>query len=79
MQLGGTRFKKLTDAEKARRRANNLCLYCGEPNHHARNCPHRAFPHTGSRPAHSVHVAISPVTPATSPANAGAGNDATQP
>lgn len=54
MQLGGTRFKKLTDAEKERRRANNLCLYCGEPNHRARDCPKRV---SGPRSAYPAHVA----------------------
>lgn len=36
------RFKPLDEAEKRRRRDNNLCLYCGggpDPNHRANNCP----------------------------------------
>jgi hypothetical protein len=31
----------LTEAEKQRRRANRLCLYCGGPGHIAIHCPHR--------------------------------------
>lgn len=41
MEIDGTsqpRFKKLTDAEKKRRRDNNLCMYCGGPGHIAANC-----------------------------------------
>jgi hypothetical protein len=30
--------RKLTSEEKARRRALNLCLYCGNPGHIAMNC-----------------------------------------
>src|SRR4051794_24052683 len=67
MQLGGTRFKKLSDTEKERRQANNLCLYCGEPNHRAQDCPKRV---TGSRSAYSAHVATaSPLPTNGSPAN----------
>lgn len=40
MQLDSARTKgPLTEAEKQRRRANNLCLYCGGPGHLARVCP----------------------------------------
>jgi hypothetical protein len=31
----------LPEAEKQRRRANRLCLYCGGPGHIAIHCPHR--------------------------------------
>ena len=31
----------LSEAEKQRRRANRLCLYCGGPGHIAISCPHR--------------------------------------
>ena len=31
--------KTLTPQEKQRRRVEGLCLYCGEPNHVANNCP----------------------------------------
>ena len=31
--------RKLSPAERARRFRDNLCLYCGEPGHNARNCP----------------------------------------
>ena len=31
----------LSEAEKQRRRANRLCLYCGGPGHIAITCPHR--------------------------------------
>jgi hypothetical protein len=33
MQIDAAKFKPLTEAEKLRRRTNNLCLYCGNPGH----------------------------------------------
>ncbi len=36
MQIDTAKFKSLTEAEKLRRRTNNLCLYCGNPGHIAR-------------------------------------------
>jgi hypothetical protein len=36
MQIDAAKFKPLTEAEKLRQRANNLCLYCGNPGHIAR-------------------------------------------
>lgn len=33
------RYGPLSEAEKARRRRQNLCLYCGKPGHVAMNCP----------------------------------------
>jgi hypothetical protein len=48
MDLDGTttsrRFKPLTEAEKKRRRDNNLCLYCGDAGHKANECPKKARP-----------------------------------
>ena len=41
MQIDATKFKPLTEAEKLRRRTNNLCLYCGNPGHIARQCPQK--------------------------------------
>jgi len=41
MQLDTVRIKHLTPAEKQRRRQENLCLYCGKPNHIASNCPEK--------------------------------------
>jgi ribosomal protein L36 len=38
MQIDTTKFKPLTEAEKLCRRTNNLCLYCGNPRHIARQC-----------------------------------------
>lgn len=38
MQVGRL---KLTEQERARRRSNNLCLYCGEQDHFLKNCPNR--------------------------------------
>jgi hypothetical protein len=35
----GSSRRKLTDDEKAFRRANNLCSYCGEGGHYAAACP----------------------------------------
>jgi len=41
MQIDTAKFKSLTEAEKLRRRTNNLCLYCGNPGHIARQCPQK--------------------------------------
>jgi len=41
MQIDTTKFKPLTEAEKLCRRTNNLCLYCGNPRHIARQCPQK--------------------------------------
>jgi hypothetical protein len=32
----------ISDAEKERRRKNNLCFYCGKPEHNRKNCPELA-------------------------------------
>ena len=42
MEIDVTRRRgPLSEAEKQRRRANRLCLYCGGPGHIAITCPHR--------------------------------------
>jgi hypothetical protein len=41
MQIDAAKFKPLTKAEKLRQRTNNLCLYCGNPGHIARQCPQK--------------------------------------
>ena len=42
MEIDTTRRRgPLSEEEKQRRRANQLCLYCGGPGHIAVNCPHR--------------------------------------
>jgi hypothetical protein len=41
MQIDTAKFKSLTEAEKLRRRTNNLCFYCGNPGHIARQCPQK--------------------------------------
>jgi hypothetical protein len=41
MQIDTVKFKSLTEAEKLCRRTNNLCLYCGNPGHIARQCPQK--------------------------------------
>jgi hypothetical protein len=41
MQIDAAKFKPLTEAEKFRRRTNNLCFYCGNPGHIARQCPQK--------------------------------------
>ncbi len=41
MQIDAAKFKPLTEVEKLRRRTNNLCLYCGNPGHVARQCPQK--------------------------------------
>ncbi len=38
MQINTTKFKPLTEAEKLRRQANNMCFYCGNPGHIVRQC-----------------------------------------
>ena len=37
---GSTPKGPLSDAEKARRKQQVLCIYCGKPNHIWANCPH---------------------------------------
>ena len=39
---------KLTEAERNRRRTNNLCLYCGTAGHIAINCPISRCPYRGN-------------------------------
>ncbi len=41
MQLDAVRFRQLSVAERERRIANRLCLYCGLSGHIIRNCPSR--------------------------------------
>jgi hypothetical protein len=41
MHIDAAKFKPLTEAEKLHRRTNNLCLYCGNPGHIARECPQK--------------------------------------
>jgi hypothetical protein len=44
MQLDAIRPRTLTASEKERRRANNLCLYCGGSGHFAQSCPSKRHP-----------------------------------
>lgn len=39
MELDATRFTKLTDEERRRRRQFGLCMYCGAKGHYATKCP----------------------------------------
>ncbi len=41
MQIDATKFKPLIEAEKLCRRTNNMCVYCGNPGHIARQCPQK--------------------------------------
>ncbi|CAG8522341.1 9941_t:CDS:2, partial [Dentiscutata heterogama] len=41
MQIDSTRARTLSEEEKQRQQANNLCLYCGEPGHIAKSCPRK--------------------------------------
>jgi hypothetical protein len=41
MQIDAAKFKPLTEAEKLRRRTNNLCPYCGNLGHITRHCPQK--------------------------------------
>jgi hypothetical protein len=43
MELDGTR-RQITPTEKARRRAQGLCLYCGLSGHFAASCPQKRAP-----------------------------------
>ena len=56
----------LTPEEKQRRIDQNLCLYCGEPNHSATDCPKRKnfrpTPTTGSTPSHTKATTSGKVT-----------------
>jgi hypothetical protein len=38
MEIDRIRYKPLTNAQRQHRRANNLCLYCGSPDHMLRSC-----------------------------------------
>jgi hypothetical protein len=42
MQIDFSSFKKLLKKEKERRCKEDLCLYCDEKNHQARDCPIKA-------------------------------------
>ncbi|CAG8780078.1 2024_t:CDS:2 [Cetraspora pellucida] len=44
MQIDTLRYKPLLDEEKNRRRANRLCLYCGEQGHIAKGCSNKSNP-----------------------------------
>jgi len=44
------RFQPLSDAEKQRRRANNLCAYCASPDHALDGCPARPKPRRQTGP-----------------------------
>ena len=39
MEIDRIRYRPLTNAQRQHRRANNLCLYCGSPDHLIRSCP----------------------------------------
>jgi hypothetical protein len=39
MELDSTKRGPVPDAEKKRRRDNNLCAYCGGEGHYAASCP----------------------------------------
>ncbi len=41
MQIDAAKFKPLTEAEKLRRRTNNLCVYFGNPGHIDHQCPQK--------------------------------------
>jgi hypothetical protein len=41
MHINAAKFKPLIKTEKLRRRTNNLCLYCGNLGHIARQCPQK--------------------------------------
>jgi len=45
----GQKRGKLTQQERQRRMANQLCLYCGKPGHIASSCPVSRRPYTGNQ------------------------------
>ena len=57
MDLAAGTRRKLTDEEKAYRRANNLCLFCRKPGHFAAVCPSKK-----TRPAHGQTLAEATTT-----------------
>ena len=59
MQLDAVKFKQLSAAEKERRRANHLCLYCGLSGHMVRNCPNKFQVASTSAPLNQTPVSIS--------------------
>jgi len=67
------RYQPLPDAEKKRRRENNLCLFCGDSDHAASNCPRapkrpKKFSETSnaSRSVNSLVTTIEPSPPTSS-------------
>jgi retrotransposon gag protein len=75
MQIGGTRYKRLTPEERLRRLSNNLCLYCGGAGHYSRSCPNRRTPSLAVRGVIPPHVTSEMPNPLIS----AAGNGNTQP
>ncbi|KAH7287736.1 hypothetical protein KP509_32G071200 [Ceratopteris richardii] len=66
MQIDVTRFKPLTVEGKQRRILNKLCLYCGNPEHIAINCPNKRTNLRGAAtlPDHDIRKGlIIPATP----------------
>ena len=39
MEIDRIRYRPLTNEQRQHRRANDLCLYCGSPDHLIRSCP----------------------------------------
>jgi hypothetical protein len=52
------RFRQLTDQEKEFRRKNNLCMYCGDPNHALPSCPQRPSNRHGPTRAFGAILAV---------------------
>lgn len=60
MDIDSSRSSKrgpLSDVDKQYRRTNNLCLYCGLPNHYATNCPSK--PQSNGRAGSTVSLSPS--------------------
>jgi hypothetical protein len=57
MEIDGGRpvYRRLTPEENQRRRALNLCLYCGQPGHKALTCPSRP-----PQPARAYAIDVNP-------------------
>lgn len=60
-----SRFRKLTEEEKKRRRAQNLCLYCGKSGHSTNDCP--SIPKFNVTSQHHPNISELSVIPYESP------------
>jgi hypothetical protein len=55
MDLSHVQHRPINEAEKQRRRDNNLCTYCASEDHWIKDCPTRPKP-SGSKPNQSISM-----------------------